>query len=312
VGTGWGTSISLWNGNIQIDSGYSRVDRACGLNALPAGTYLVEIEGYSSDQTLSYDVSITCLPCDVPNPTPTATATPTATPTPLQIDTYEPDNAPGAAKPITCGSTQTHTIVPAGDADWVSLSLDELTDVVIEMTSTALTTLSLHDSSGAVLESSDSRIGRACGLDPLPAGTYLIEFVGYFSWQTLSYDVSVTCLPCGIPNPAQTATSTSTQRVTPTATASATDAATATGTPTETPMACVGDCEDRGTATVTDIITMVNTALGTVGLTACPAGDANGDNQITVDEILMAVHNALSGCPGGPEQQTARPLTRGR
>jgi hypothetical protein len=42
---------------------------------------------------------------------------------------------------------------------------------------------------------------------------------------------------------------------------------------------------------------MVNIALGNVSVTACEAGDANQDGQITVDEILMAVNNPLNGCP---------------
>jgi hypothetical protein len=46
-----------------------------------------------------------------------------------------------------------------------------------------------------------------------------------------------------------------------------------------------------------EILTMVNIALGNVSVTACEAGDANQDGQITVDEILMAVNNPLNGCP---------------
>jgi len=34
-------------------------------------------------------------------------------------------------------------------------------------------------------------------------------------------------------------------------------------------------------------------ALGNADLSACRAGDVNGDSQITVDEILTAVNNAL-------------------
>jgi hypothetical protein len=60
--------------------------------------------------------------------------------------------------------------------------------------------------------------------------------------------------------------------------------------------ACTGDCGNTNTVTVTDIITMVNIALGNVAVTGCQAGDANGDGQITVDEILAAVNNALNGC----------------
>ena len=42
---------------------------------------------------------------------------------------------------------------------------------------------------------------------------------------------------------------------------------------------------------------MVNIALGNAQLSQCSTGDANGDHQITVDEILTAVNNALNGCP---------------
>jgi hypothetical protein len=34
--------------------------------------------------------------------------------------------------------------------------------------------------------------------------------------------------------------------------------------------------------------------------TAAASGDANHDNQITVDEILTAVNNALNGCVQSP------------
>jgi len=40
---------------------------------------------------------------------------------------------------------------------------------------------------------------------------------------------------------------------------------------------------------------MVNIALGDT-TPACETGDANHDGQITVDEILTAVNNALNGC----------------
>jgi hypothetical protein len=41
---------------------------------------------------------------------------------------------------------------------------------------------------------------------------------------------------------------------------------------------------------------MVNIALDNLPLSLCPVGDANNDGQITVDEILIAVNNALGGC----------------
>jgi hypothetical protein len=59
---------------------------------------------------------------------------------------------------------------------------------------------------------------------------------------------------------------------------------------------CVGNCHGGGTVTVDDIITMVNIAMGSADISTCSAGDANSDHQITLDEILKAVSNALNGC----------------
>ncbi len=41
---------------------------------------------------------------------------------------------------------------------------------------------------------------------------------------------------------------------------------------------------------------MVNIALGNADVSGCLAGDGNGDEKITIDEILVAVRNALDGC----------------
>jgi hypothetical protein len=64
--------------------------------------------------------------------------------------------------------------------------------------------------------------------------------------------------------------------------------------------ACTGDCGNVGKVTVTDILTMVDIALGTEQLSACANGDVSGDHLITVDEILQAVNNALAGCGPPP------------
>ena len=50
---------------------------------------------------------------------------------------------------------------------------------------------------------------------------------------------------------------------------------------------------------VDEVLTLVNLALGTGGTRKCTAGDVNRDGRITVDEILNAVANALSGCDAG-------------
>jgi hypothetical protein len=64
-----------------------------------------------------------------------------------------------------------------------------------------------------------------------------------------------------------------------------------------TPESCVGDCSGEGQVTIDEILTLVNIALGTVGVSECEAGDDNNDSQITIDEILAAVNAALNGCP---------------
>jgi hypothetical protein len=47
---------------------------------------------------------------------------------------------------------------------------------------------------------------------------------------------------------------------------------------------------------VDDLLIMVNIALGTADVDTCRAGDADHDGYITVDEILIAVNNALTNC----------------
>lgn len=41
---------------------------------------------------------------------------------------------------------------------------------------------------------------------------------------------------------------------------------------------------------------MVNIALGVAPVDTCAAGDANRDRLITINELLQAVSNALTGC----------------
>jgi hypothetical protein len=49
--------------------------------------------------------------------------------------------------------------------------------------------------------------------------------------------------------------------------------------------------------TVDEIITMVNVALESVPVSACRAGDQDGDGTIAINEIIGAVNIALIGCP---------------
>jgi subtilase family serine protease len=91
-----------------------------------------------------------------------------------------------------------------------------------------------------------------------------------------------------------TTTATPSPTVTPTRNATPTAAVTPTATPT--PARCVGDCGGTGTVGVADVITLVNIALGSTGVAACPTGIPGGV-QVDVGLIIQAVDSVLNGCP---------------
>ncbi|MGD9763497.1 MAG: TolB family protein [Candidatus Binatia bacterium] len=126
---------------------------------------------------------------------------------------------------------------------------------------------------------------------------------------------------CGGPFPTATATqggatptdtaTPDTSPATPTPTvdgSTPTPTATEGGTPpTVTPTAtvvsgtCVGDCGGDGEVDISDLIRMVNIALGLQPLcpdggAGCLAGDAACDCAITVEDIVRGVNNTLHGC----------------
>jgi len=59
---------------------------------------------------------------------------------------------------------------------------------------------------------------------------------------------------------------------------------------------CAGDCNGNNEVTIDELLKLVNIALGNADVSACSAGDLNHDNQITIGEIIAAVNAALSGC----------------
>ncbi len=61
------------------------------------------------------------------------------------------------------------------------------------------------------------------------------------------------------------------------------------------PGPCFGDCDGTGRATIDEIITLVNIALGTAQAPACPHGVPSGA-AVDVALIIQAVNVALSGC----------------
>lgn len=60
---------------------------------------------------------------------------------------------------------------------------------------------------------------------------------------------------------------------------------------------CAGDCDGSNDVTIDEIITLVNIALESATLASCTAGDRNSDGSIGVDEIITAVNVSLNACP---------------
>jgi len=71
---------------------------------------------------------------------------------------------------------------------------------------------------------------------------------------------------------------------------------------TSPPAPCFGDCGGDGAVTVEELVRLVNIALGTSPLDACPTSGCpcwNGDAcvQVVINCIIEAVNNAMLGCP---------------
>jgi hypothetical protein len=62
---------------------------------------------------------------------------------------------------------------------------------------------------------------------------------------------------------------------------------------------CVGDCDGDGAVTVNELITGVGIVLGTAPVAECPVLDTGGTGHVDVSRLLIAVNNALDGCPAG-------------
>ena len=62
------------------------------------------------------------------------------------------------------------------------------------------------------------------------------------------------------------------------------------------PYNCTGDCNGDEEVTVDEIVVGVQTLLGDRSLAGCEAMDDNHDGMVTIDELLKAVNAALNGC----------------
>jgi M6 family metalloprotease-like protein/uncharacterized repeat protein (TIGR01451 family) len=124
----------------------------------------------------------------------------------LSPDAFEPDNEAASATPITSGISQTHNLYPVGDEDWVSFTVGEESEIVLETSGpSGDSVMWLYDASLTQLEYNDdggtglwSRIDRVCGVDALPAGTYYARVEEYGDNHPIAeYDIAYTRVrPC--------------------------------------------------------------------------------------------------------------------
>ena len=60
---------------------------------------------------------------------------------------------------------------------------------------------------------------------------------------------------------------------------------------------CAGDCDRSGDVTVDELVTGVRVAEGSLTADACEQLDRDGSGRASIDELIDAVAQALSGCP---------------
>ena len=224
--------------------------------------------------------------------TSTATRTAAVTATPSALPTASP--TPSATHTATAIVTQTRT---ATNSRTVTRSASTTTTPTI----TATTTPSTSPSAQATLTSTPTR--TAASTSTVTGGSTRTA-----TQSPATPVVTATASPSRTATSTRTATGTSapTATVTPRPTLTGTEIApaTATSTDTVTPLStvtaiqrtCAGDCNGNNEVTIDELLKLVNIALGNADVSACSAGDLNHDNQITIGEIIAAVNAALSGC----------------
>ncbi len=91
--------------------------------------------------------------------------------------------------------------------------------------------------------------------------------------------------PTPTPTPTQMATPTQTNSVAPTPTRTVTS-----------PNRCAGDCDESGSVTIDELVTLVGIAFESMPIETCEAGNPDGNREIALNEIVTAVSSALRGC----------------
>ncbi|MGD9765170.1 MAG: hypothetical protein AB7V27_15815 [Candidatus Binatia bacterium] len=208
-------------------------------------------------------------------------------------DVFQPDGTPCSNDGVYCSGEETchiGTCVSGGDPCTTG-TCDEDTDQCLTPTPTATPIPTVSNTPTWTLSPTET-------LTRSPTITATHTATGT---STRTHTATATATPVLSPS------FTSTPIANPTATLLATRTATATPsgltstpspTPTHTPLAvpCFGDCDRNGIVSVSELITGVAVALGSLPVDRCPAFDADGNGSVAIGELIAGVRNALEGC----------------
>ena len=68
---------------------------------------------------------------------------------------------------------------------------------------------------------------------------------------------------------------------------------------------CAGDCNNDGAVSPSELLAVVNVALGRASRFGCQPGEASADNQAALSRILNSVADAQNGCQPPLQNQEA-------
>jgi hypothetical protein len=258
----------------------------------PAGTeQLVLSASAAGAQTQTQACSFTVVGTTVP--TGTRTPKPTATPIASVTRSATPvaDLSGQIATNRGCRETGDPAVFSIGEQVFITFRIDSATapranaSIVDSRPNGVQTILSLGSVPTGVPLSFAGQVGPPPGVHTLQLRSGGLS--GGARLATCSFTVSD-----GVPPTTRTATRTTTPTHPPTPTRTRIPTRTATR-PSAT---CAGACAQPGLVSLNDLLTVIEIANGKQPLSACPSADVNSDGQVSLDEVLQAVNNALDGC----------------
>lgn len=220
--------------------------------------------------------------------TPSQTRTPTRTRTPQSATATPGNDLTGELHTSRgCREDGDEATFAVGERITLSLRLDS------DVASSALASIVSSRPNGPDTVTSFGRVPTnvpllVAGRVGPPSGVHTLRLRGSLGGPQATLDTCSFLVSGDVP---PTVTPKSTRTMTPSRTR------TPTRTFTPVPGVCLGACTQPNTVTVTDILTVVKIATGEASLSACSVADGNGDQQVSLEEILQAVNNALDGCP---------------